>query len=337
MKPETKKRWSQAACASLAWLCCFCSAALQAAAQTIATQHGGVTFDSAPEAPVVLAPPPVRATGDLVMATLPVAREPIRFYLTFGTVGRYGPYTLSHNARIGPPHATYLLGLVDQGRRFTLTAPHATNTVYGPFATTDGTSVRLGQAEMTFVRIAPVLTVALTHPDRINQLPLIGIAPDSPALERELYMLRAKYASLANRVDAETADVHFHGMPRVTRRRSGTIVSPTISPSQRDKQNATRGAELSAVRFLETLMQQHFRIRSQAMSGALRWQFAMPPGNYIFCAMQKVKDPQATGGAGLSTAIWWTPFAFDGEYPLALTLTAENAIIWRDVFVLERE
>ena len=191
MKPETKKRWSQAACASLAWLCCFCSAALQAAAQTIATQHGGVTFDSAPEAPVVLAPPPVRATGDLVMATLPVAREPIRFYLTFGTVGRYGPYTLSHNARIGPPHATYLLGLVDQGRRFTLTAPHATNTVYGPFATTDGTSVRLGQAEMTFVRIAPVLTVALTHPDRINQLPLIGIAPDSPALERELYMLRA--------------------------------------------------------------------------------------------------------------------------------------------------
>lgn len=145
MKPETKKRWSQAACASLAWLCCFCSAALQAAAQTIATQHGGVTFDSAPEAPVVLAPPPVRATGDLVMATLPVAREPIRFYLTFGTVGRYGPYTLSHNARIGPPHATYLLGLVDQGRRFTLTAPHATNTVYGPFATTDGTSVRLAR------------------------------------------------------------------------------------------------------------------------------------------------------------------------------------------------
>ena len=295
MKPETKKRWSQAACASLAWLCCFCSAALQAAAQTIATQHGGVTFDSAPEAPVVLAPPPVRATGDLVMATLPVAREPIRFYLTFGTVGRYGPYTLSHNARIGPPHATYLLGLVDQGRRFTLTAPHATNTVYGPFATTDGTSVRLGQAEMTFVRIAPVLTVALTHPDRINQLPLIGIAPDSPALERELYMLRAKYASLANRVDAETADVHFHGMPRVTRRRSGTIVSPTISPSQRDKQNATRGAELSAVRFLETLMQQHFLHPVTGRGGALRWQRHASGQLHLLCDA-KSKRPPGHGG-----------------------------------------
>jgi len=337
MKPETKKRWPQAACASLVWLCCVCSAAPQAAAQSLATQRGSVTFDSVPEAPVTLAPPPVRATGDLVMATLPVVREPIRFYLTFGTAGRYGPYTLSHNARIGPPHTTYLLGLVDQGRSFTLTAPNATNTVYGPFATTDGAPVRLGQAEMTFVRIAPVLTVALTHPDRINQLPLIGIAPDSPALRRELYALRAKYAAFANRVDAETADVRFHGVPRITRRRSGTVVSPIVSPSQRDKQNATRGAELSAVHFLETLMQQHFRIRSQAMIGTLRWQFAMPPGDYIFCALQKVKDPRATGVSGLPTAIWWTPFTFNGEHPLALTLTADNAIIWRDVFVLERE
>jgi len=148
-------------------------------------------------------------------------------------------------------------------------------------------------------RAAPFLTVTLAHPDRINQLPLIGIAPDSPALERDLHVLRTKYAALANRVDAETADVFFHGVPRVTTRRSGTLVSPTVSPSQRDKQNAARGAELSAV--------------------------------------QKVKDPRATGVSGLATVIWWTPFAFDGEHPLALTLTADNAIIWRDVFVLARE
>ncbi|HQL49967.1 MAG TPA: hypothetical protein PLR91_02130 [Kiritimatiellia bacterium] len=318
-------------------LCCLGCPALHLAAQSLGVQRGGVTFDTAPEAPVVLAPPPVRADGDLLMAALPVVREPIRFHLTFGTGGRYGPYPLAHHARIGPPHAAYLLNLVDQGRGFTLTAPHATNTVHGPFAVTNGAPVRLGQAEMTFARVAPVLTVTLAHPDRINQLPLIGIAPDSPALERDLHVLRTKYAALANRVDAETADVFFHGVPRVTTRRSGTLVSPTVSPSQRDKQNAARGAELSAVRFLETLMQQHFRIRSQAMTGPLSWQFAMPPGDYLFCAMQKVKDPRATGVSGLATVIWWTPFAFDGEHPLALTLTADNAIIWRDVFVLARE
>ncbi|OQC28704.1 MAG: hypothetical protein BWX70_01749 [Verrucomicrobia bacterium ADurb.Bin070] len=280
-------------------LCCLGCPALHLAAQSLGVQRGGVTFDTAPEAPVVLAPPPVRADGDLLMAALPVVREPIRFHLTFGTGGRYGPYPLAHHARIGPPHAAYLLNLVDQGRGFTLTAPHATNTVHGPFAVTNGAPVRLGQAEMTFARVAPVLTVTLAHPDRINQLPLIGIAPDSPALERDLHVLRTKYAALANRVDAETADVFFHGVPRVTTRRSGTLVSPTVSPSQRDKQNAARGAELSAV--------------------------------------QKVKDPRATGVSGLATVIWWTPFAFDGEHPLALTLTADNAIIWRDVFVLARE
>ena len=50
-------------------------------------------------------------------------------------------------------------------------------------------------------------------------------------IERDLHVLRAKYAALANRVDAETADVFFHGVPRVTTRRSGTIVSPTVRPS----------------------------------------------------------------------------------------------------------
>ncbi len=318
-------------------LCCLGCPALHSAAQSLGVQRGDVTFDTAAEAPVVLAPPPLRADGDLLMAALPVVREPIRFHLTFGTGGRYGPYPLAHHARIGPPHAAFLLNLVDQGRGFTLTAPHATNTVHGPFAATNGASVRLGQTEMTFVRVAPVLAVTLAHPDRINQLPLIGIAPDSPALERDLHVLRAKYAALANRVDAETADVFFPGVPRVTTRRSGTLASPTVSPSQRDKQNATRGAELSAVRFLETLMQQHFRIRSQAMTGPLNWQFAMPPGDYLFCALQKVKDPRASGASGLATVLWWTPLTFDGEHPLTLTLTADNAITWRDVFVLARE
>jgi hypothetical protein len=75
----------------------------------------------------------------------------------------------------------------------------------------------------------------------------------------------AKYAALANRVDAETASFSstaFRASRRAARARSST---PTVLPTQRDKQNAARGAELSACG-PGNPMQQHFRIRTQAMT-----------------------------------------------------------------------
>lgn len=310
--------------------------ALFSHAQTFDTGRGSGTFSDTP-APIILAPAPVRAGETLAMARLPLSEEPPQIGFSYGTSGRYGPYPLTDNTPVGHTHSPYILRLFDVGQHFTLQAPHATNTVYGPFPATNGAPVVLGQAVMTVLRFPPHLEVSLTHPARINQLPLIGIAPYTPALQRELVLLRAKYLALANRVDAETADVAFQGVPRVTSRRTGNIRSPVVSPSQRDKQNTVKGAELSAILFLETLFQRAFRIRSQSAAGSSLYQFGMPPGDYLFCAMQKVRDPQATGVTASATVIWWTAFTFDGEHPLTLALTAENAITWREVFTFERE
>jgi hypothetical protein len=270
------------------------------------------------------------------MARLPVAVNPPLFYLNYGTAGRYGPYPLADNTPVGDKRSPHILRLFDAGRHFTLHAPHATNTVYGPFPATNGAAVALGGGSLSLRLVPPELAVSLNHPGRINQLPLIGVAPWTPALQKELYLLRAKYMALVDRVDAETSSVVFQGVPRIHSRRSGDIVSPVVGVSQRDKQNAVKGAELSAVRFLETLFGQAFRIRSQAFTDGDTYRFGMPPGDYIFCAMQKVKDPAAKGPAPSLTAIWWTAFTFDGERPLALALTAENAITWREIFKFSR-
>jgi hypothetical protein len=270
------------------------------------------------------------------MATLPMAVHPPLLSFTYGTTGRYGPYPLGDNTRGGNPQTPYTLRLVDVGRHFTLQAPGGSNTVYGPFPATNGAPVLLGGALMTVVRSPPPLDVSISHPGRIAQLPLIGIAPDTPAVRRELYLLRAKYQALADRVAIDTSDVALEGVPRIRTRRTGnTTVSPVVSVSRRDKQNVIKGAELTAIRFLETLFQQQFRIRSQSASGPTAYRFGMPPGDYIFCALQKVKDPEAQGAAASLTAVWWTPFTFDGDHPLSLSLTAENAITWREIFVFE--
>jgi hypothetical protein len=314
----------------------LCCAALAAASQTLSTGRGDLTVNDSNEA-VVLAPPPLRAGTALEMATLPIAVNPPQFCLNYGTSGRYGPYPLANDTPVGNRQAPYTLRLFDVGRHFTLQAPHDTNTVYGPFPATNGAAVTLGRETMTLLRFPPQLAVSLNHPGKINQRPLIGVAPYTPALERELHVLRAKYVALANRMDEDTADIRLQSVPRIHSRSSGNVLSPVIGISQRDKQNAARSAELSAVRFLETLFGQAFRIRSQSITDGNTYQFGMPPGDYIFCALQKIRDPRATGVSGSLTAVWWTPFAFDGEHPRALALTAENAITWRELFTLTRE
>ena len=308
---------------------------LAAAAQSFSVGSGGISLDNTVDA-VILAPPPVQVSESLEMAALPVAMHPPAFHLTAGNGTRYGPYPLRDNTPVGDERSPHLLRMFDAGRHFTLHAPGDTNTVHGPFPATNGAAIAFGGGSLTLQRVPPELTASLNHPDKINQLPLIGIAPWTPALQRELYQLRAKYVALVDRVDADTSSVVFQDVPRVHSRRSSNIVSPVVSVSQRDKQNATQGAQLTAIRHLETLFGQAFRIRSQAFTDGDTYHFSMPPGDYIFCAMQKVKDPAAKGPAPLQTAIWWTAFTFDGEHPLALTLTPDNAITWSEVFTFTR-
>ena len=89
--------------------------------------------------------------------------------------------------------------------------------------------------------------------------------------------------------------------------------------------------------FLEKLFTQCFLIHSQAITDGSTYHFQMQPGDYVLCATQRVKDPSAASQAGSVTAVWWTAFHFDGEHPLSLALTAENAITWREIFTIDKK
>jgi len=303
-----------------------------AMAQSLDIGHGrqGVSGRNA----VSLSPAQPDLGGDLRMTELPVSTHPPSFYLTFGMSGRRGPYELADNALVGSEHLPYRLRLSQNGQQFNLVSEKDPKTEHGPFAVTNGAKVTLGQTVMTVARTPARLAVDLAHADKINQTPLIGIAVYDHKLVGELHTLRGKFAALAARVEAETSDGVLQGVPRVRSRAVGGNFSPVVQVSKRDKQNAHRGAELSAVNFLETLFRQYFRIRSQAITEGHVYHFGMPPGDYILCAMQKVKDAQTQGAAGSAMAVWWTAFSFDGERPLSIILNEKNAVTWRDVFVL---
>mgnify|MGYP001390936518 CR=1 FL=1 len=279
----------------------------------------------------VLAPAPIRVGQELLMSELPVAQSPATFFLNYGTRGRAGPFELAEGATVGSPQNPFVLHMVDHGLRFTL-QPAQTNAVCGPFTATNGAPVTVGNSLMTLVRPAPKLRVSLTHANRVAQTPVICIAPYDNTVIQALYELRAKYVALANRVNNDTADVKLEGVPRIHSGFTGNTFSPVVKASSRDKQNVTKGAELSAMVFLDKVLSQHFRIRSQAITDGSTYHFQMPPGDYVLCATQRIKDPRTPSTPGTLTAVWWTPFRFDGEHPLSLNLTADNAISWREIF-----
>lgn len=268
------------------------------------------------------------------MPELRMRESPSQFTLLFGTSGRYGPYDLVEGTLVGHPQAPYTLHVSADGTAFSLRSPTETNQVYGPFPTADRTVFHLGQAALTLVRIVPELQITIQHPHQVGQQPKIGIAPYTVDLVKALYGVREKYAALANRVAYDTADVELMGVPRIHSGITGNTFTPVVKHSSRDKQHALSSADRSAATFLEPLFNRAFTIRSQAITTGSTYHFCMPPGEYLLCAMQKIRDLDASGPASSLTAIWWTRFRFDGERNLALTLTDENAISWRDVFGL---
>jgi hypothetical protein len=310
--------------------------ALTACAQSFNIGQGGAgVYD---DGFYVQAPEPIQVGRELLMNELPVRQSPAQFFLNIGTRGRAGPFALADGATVGSAQNPYTLRLADYGSRFTLHPAADTNAGFGPFTATNGAPVVIGNSTMTVLRVPPRLTVSLAHPNRIAQLPTIGIAPLSQPVIAALYDLRAKYVNLANRVDYDTAPAEMQGVPRIHSNITGNSFTPVVKTSQRDKQNATKGAELSAIVFLESVFGQAFRIRSQAITDGLTFHFQVPAaGDYVLCATQRVKDPAVTAQVGTFTAVWWTAFHFDGEHPLALSLTAENAITWREIFTLDKK
>ena len=179
----------------------------------------------------VQAPEPLRAGQALVMHTLPVRAAPPRFYLTYGTAGRAGPFDLTDGAAVGSRQAAYTLRLTDERQRFTLHADDAAHTVYGPFEISDGAAIQLAGTAMTLRRVPPYLTVSLAHPERVAQRPSIGLAPLTPPVIKRLYELRAQYLQLANRVRYETADVEYANLPRVHSKITGNTFKNTQFPA----------------------------------------------------------------------------------------------------------
>ncbi|HPW75610.1 MAG TPA: hypothetical protein PLJ32_06500 [Kiritimatiellia bacterium] len=311
----------------------LCAAAVASAgAQTLGTGTGGLILSD--DNRTVLAPPPVHADGELIMAELPLRVMPPRVSFLFGTSGRHGPIDLTDGSRVGNPRAPYVLRLVEGGASFTLSPESATNQVSGPFSTADRTVFTLSGAKVTLVRVPPELRVAVRHAGETGQAPKIGVSPYTPEVTKALYALRTRYVGLANRVDVETADIAFQGVPRVHSRITGNTFTPVVKRSERDKQQTLKGAERSAVTFLDSLFRQAFSLRSQAITDGCVYHFRMPPGEYLLCVMQPVRDPDARGNMGSATAIWWTAFYFDGERSLEVELNGENAITWRDLFKL---
>ena len=281
----------------------------------------------------VLAPEPVRVGRELLMHAMPVTQTPPVFFLSNGTGGRAGPFELTDGAAVGAKQNPFTLHMVDHGLRFTLHS--ATNAIYGPFTATNGAPVLVGGATTTLVRVPPQLQVTISHANRTAQSPSIGIAPYDAGLARSLYELRTKYAALVDRVNTDTASARLEGVPTIHSSATGNTFTPVVKTSTRDKQNANKGSELSAMTFLDKVFEQSFRIRPQAVADGGAYRFQMPPGNYVLCALQRIKDPNAASLAGSLTAVWWTTFPFDGEHPLSLALTAENAVTWREIFAFE--
>ena len=314
---------------------CACCAPLIESAQSMNMGPNGAQMSD--NGPVKLAPEPIQVGQELAMNGLAVTQNPTTFFLNFGTIGRSGPFALADGASVGSKQNPYTLHMVDHGLRFTLHSAADTNAAFGPFTATNGAPVILGKSLMTVVRFPPKLLVSINHPNRISQVPSIGIAPYNRALLQELYDLRAKYLALANRVNYDTASAKLEGAPRIHSNITGNSFTPVVKTSSRDKQNATKGAELSAMVFLEKLFTQCFLIHSQAITDGSTYHFQMQPGDYVLCATQRVKDPSAASQAGSVTAVWWTAFHFDGEHPLSLALTAENAITWREIFTIDKK
>lgn len=109
----------------------------------------------------------------------------------------------------------------------------------------------------------------------------------------------------------------------------------TIHVSKRDVQNANERAERAALVSLDNFYTKLFHIHWQAITDRSTYHFNMPPGEYILCAMQKLRPPRDRSLSLQPTAIWWTLLTVDGTQAYSLSLDERNAVSWLGVFQLE--
>ena len=284
---------------------------------------------------VIHAPPPVRLGTELRLNAFTMEHQAPAFYLNMGTRYRLGPFLFLNGTQITNELLTCTFHLSEEKDLFKL--QDKKGVMAGPFSTSNRTAFVLGNTHMVFIHATPTITVTLKHPDRIGQMPTVGIAPLTQQSVQALYDLRAKIAGIVNRVNVDKADRELVGVPRIHNPYTGNTSKPILSVSDRDKQNADRSGEISSIAFLEKFYAQHCTIRAQAMSNQQTYQLGVQlPGDYILLVLQKVKPAaNAPKGSGSPTAIWWTTFTFDGRSSFTGTLTTENATYWKNAFLFE--
>lgn len=314
------------------WLCFF--AVLGCSIGCAYGQYGGMGMGQ-PDV-MIHAPPPVRMGKELRLNAFRMDLKPPEFFLNYGTRGRLGPYPLVNGTKIGDEKAPYTLHLDADGLEFKLQAKKDEK-MYGPFSTSNRSEFVLGNTPMMFLRASPRVSVTLNHPNRIGQMPNVGIAPLNPQSVQALYDLRAKIGGIVNRVNMDKSDRELVGVPTIHNSFTGNTFKPIVSVSDRDKQNAERSGELSSISFLEKYFTQYCTIRPQAITDKLTYHLGVQlPGDYLLLVMQKVKPPaNAAKGLGSPTVIWWTTFSFDGQSSFSGTLTPENAATWKNAFEFE--
>jgi hypothetical protein len=284
---------------------------------------------------VIHAPPPVKYGTELRLNAFKMDIHPPSFYLNMGTQYRFGPYPMLTGTTVSNQMFNCTFHLNADQTQFKL--QDKKGAMYGPFSTSNRTAFVLGNTQMMFLQSTPKITVTLNHPDRIGQMPTIGIAPLTQQSVQALYDLRTKIAGVVNRVNTDKADREIVGVPRIYNPITGNTSKPIIGVSDRDKQTADRSGEVSSIAFLEKFYGQYCSVRAQAMSGQQTYQLGVQlPGDYLLLVMQKVKSPANTAkGLGSPTAIWWTTFSYDGRSSFSVTLTPENATFWKNAFLFE--
>ncbi|MDA3924597.1 MAG: hypothetical protein PF904_07860 [Kiritimatiellae bacterium] len=179
------------------------------------------------------------------------------------------------------------------------------------------------------------LSINVLHANKIAQRPRLLIAKYNPPTIKALFRLRQQYVGLINKVAYETSDVQLEGVPNINTG-YGRGRSNIIKKSSRDKETIERRTEQTAINYLQQITRTHFKIRSNAITNKHIHHFKLPPGKYVLCIQQRIKDSHSKAMLGSSTAIWWTTFTIEEGVRKELFLDESNAITWQEIFEVTR-
>ncbi len=276
------------------------------------------------------AEPPRASAAPLLMHSLHGVMSPAPFLLVRGDNRRFGPYDYADGMRIGSATAGLVLRVVDAGK-FHLENPRD-NSLLGPFPYSNEAELTVGANLFRVLRlpsgIAGRWRIGGALPGASSTL---AVARMGAATIRALRELRAQLQALEERVRYESADVLFEGLP-VIRGPGGYRRDNIVTRSQRDRENARRSAEASAIQLLERFVRDRMPLELRIAADGAFASPALPPGNYLICGLARVRDATQPNPAPSRFAVWWTECTLEKHDLVTYMLDDDNAIDWNSIF-----